>query len=137
MNDKVQKIVDLLFIDTVDSEETRAFREEVLNNCRERCEDLIAQGRTEDEALAAVAESLSGMEEALAPYRRSDPAEGAGDTVLSAEGVRAVRARLARFDLEVRPSGDGKVHFRAEGENAGRVTFRREGDALELWEEDD
>ena len=71
MNASVRRIVELVFQDVELTDEVRALREEVMNNCQERYEDQRAQGRDEDEAIDAVVESLRGMEEVLAAYPRA------------------------------------------------------------------
>ena len=131
----VSKIVNLLFADIEENEETAALREEVLNNCQERYDDLVAQGRSEDEALDAVVESLHGMEEVLAPYRRQRAADGEEGTRLNADGIRKVRASLFSFSLDVRPSGDASLHAAVEGAGSERIHVEREGDTLVLREE--
>lgn len=70
MNATIRKIVDLLFEDLVENEETSAIREEILQNCQERYQDLREAGISEDDAIHAVIESLSGMEEMLSEYPR-------------------------------------------------------------------
>ena len=44
MNSTVKRIVDILFQDAVENDETRALHEEVMNNCQEHYDDLIARG---------------------------------------------------------------------------------------------
>ena len=70
MNVTIAKIVNLLFEDLVETEETIALREEILQNCQERYQDLREAGISEDDAIHAVIESLSGMEEMLSEYPR-------------------------------------------------------------------
>ncbi len=70
MNATIAKIVELLFEDLVETEETIAIREEILQNCQERYQDLREAGIGEDDAIHAVIESLSGMEEMLSEYPR-------------------------------------------------------------------
>lgn len=70
MNDTVARIVELMFQDVEMNEETSAIRDEVMDNCQERYNDLVASGMDEDEAISAVVESLSGMEDVLRPYKR-------------------------------------------------------------------
>ena len=79
MNPTIEKIVGLLFEDLAPTDEVTAIREEVLQNCQERYQDLREAGISEDDAISAVIESLSGMEEMLSEYpRREDvPAEDA------------------------------------------------------------
>lgn len=70
MNDTVARIVELMFQDVEMNEETSAIRDEVMDNCQERYNDLVASGMEEDEAISAVVESLNGMEDVLRPYKR-------------------------------------------------------------------
>ena len=78
MNATICGIVDMLFKDTVDNAETRALREELLNNCLEHYQDLVSRGLSETEAIDAVVESLNGMKEIIDEYlvhHRVDDAE--------------------------------------------------------------
>lgn len=70
MNDTVARIVEIMFQDVDMNEETSAIRDEVMNNCQERYNDLVSSGLSEDDAISAVVESLSGMEDVLRPYKR-------------------------------------------------------------------
>lgn len=70
MNDTVARIVEIMFQDVEMNEETSAMRDEVMNNCQERFNDLVASGMDEDDAISAVVESLSGMDDMLRPYKR-------------------------------------------------------------------
>lgn len=69
-NTTVARIVDMMFENTEMTEEVAALREEVMNNCQERYADLIAAGVYEDDAIAAVVESLKGMEDVIGQYKR-------------------------------------------------------------------
>ena len=75
MNATICGIVDMLFKDTVDNIETRALREELLNNCLEHYNDLIGRGLTETEAIDAVVESLKGMKEVIDEYPKKTEAD--------------------------------------------------------------
>ena len=66
MNQTVKRIVDILFQDTVENDETRALHEELMNNCQEHYQDLVDRGLSEDEAVAEVVESLKGMKDVIA-----------------------------------------------------------------------
>ena len=68
MNQTVKRIVDILFQDTVENDETRALHEELMNNCQEHYQDLISRGLSEDEAVAEVVESLKGMKDVIGQY---------------------------------------------------------------------
>ena len=70
MNDTVARIVEIMFQDVEMNEEVAAIRDEVMNNCQERYNDLVGSGVGEDDAVAAVIESLKGMEDVLAPYKK-------------------------------------------------------------------
>ena len=84
MNATVKRIVELLFQDVEMTEEVKALEEEILNNCQDRYEDQIAQGRSEDDAIAAVVDSLKGMEDVLAEYRKRSPEQ---ETVQEAKSI--------------------------------------------------
>lgn len=71
MNDTVARIVEIMFQDVEENEEVAAIRDEVMNNCQERYQDLVSSGVGEDDAVAAVIESLKGMEDVLAPYKKA------------------------------------------------------------------
>ena len=72
MNATIAKIVNLLFEDLAESEEVLAIRDEIQQNCQERYQDLREAGISEDDAIHAVIESLSGMEEMLSNYPRKN-----------------------------------------------------------------
>ncbi len=150
MNEKVTKIVDLLFQQIAPSEEVQALREEVLNNCQDRFSDLIRSGLSEEEGLAAVAESLEGMDEVLKEYpRKGDgapeasgaaeaPAAGEEEPELapaysefSPDQIQALDVQLAGCDVEVLPGETGKCTVEVSGD----VRMRLEEDGtLRLWQ---
>ena len=137
MNATICGIVDLLFKDTVDNAETRALREELLNNCLEHYNDLIGRGLTETEAIDAVVESLKGMKEVIDEYpKKQETAEKEEpkqeekmpdpepvfentyaddrDRVFETGMIRKIRSDLRDGDLKVGRSGDGRIHVRCE-----------------------
>ena len=75
MNDVIVSMVDKLFANVWENEEITALREEITANCLERYADHLAKGKTEEEAMEAVRESLAGMEEVVAsfPQKLPDP----------------------------------------------------------------
>ena len=97
MNQTVKRIVDLLFEDTVENEETKALHEELMNNCQEHYRDLTERGLSEDEAVAEVVESLRGMKDVIAQYPKKsggaaaaqDEGEGSSWTFSDAEILSA------------------------------------------------
>ena len=120
MNETVGRIVEIMFQDVEMNEETAAIREEVMNNCQERFTDMVASGIGEDEAISAVVESLKGMEDVLAPYKKKAQharAEEAADlqggeqhlTFASGE-VHRIDAALVKEDVNIEASDDDLYH---------------------------
>lgn len=115
MNATVKRIVELMFEDTVMDDEVAAIREELLDNCQERYEDMIARGLTEDEAIAAVIESLKGMEEVIGQYPkipREAPAPSSGDVdmTFAPHAVTLVKSELTNENLWLEASEDDLIH---------------------------
>jgi len=119
MNQTVKKIVDILFQDVVENEETNALHEELMNNCQEHYQDLVNRGLSEDEAIAEVVESLKGMKDVIAQYPKkaasaSSAAAGAENREgknWSFDGADSLRAETTDQDICVSPSGDGMIHI--------------------------
>ena len=135
MNKTVEKIVNLLFEDLEETEETRALREEVLDNCQSRFADMTARGLSEDDAISAVIESLRGMEDMLADYPRKADAFEKIHTVrpegllqrIDLSGVDSVRIRVRNMDVTVE-EGDA---FTLEKDNEeDQLSVTRSGGAL-------
>ena len=132
MNQTVKRIVDILFQDTVENDETKALHEELMNNCQEHYQDLISRGLSEDEAVAEVVESLKGMKDVIAQYpkKTSGPASFSEDDTNEEgksfvfTGIDTLKAETSDQDITVRPSADGAVHVWCddpEGMKAERV----------------
>ena len=135
MNQTVKRIVDILFQDTVDNDETRALHEELMNNCQEHYQDLIARGLSEDEAVAEVVESLKGMKDVIAQYPKKASAGTSCPADCEEEGkswsftdADTVIAETTDQDLYVSTSGDGAVHVRCEDPEG--VTVERNGSKI-------
>ena len=140
MNATVQRIVELLFEDLEISAEVQAIKDEVMNNCQERYEDLLAQGLSEDEATGAVVESLKGMEEVLAQYPRKPVAHACGvedgeGLVFPAAGLRSVKVNLFSEDVTIEASDDSKVHVIYDKEEIPDISVRLEGGCLTVSRE--
>lgn len=130
MNETVARIVELLFQDVEMTDEVRAIHDEVMNNCQERFGDLLGRGLTEDEAIAAVVESLKGMEEVLAGYPRRAEQEDvftksavlgdAGRASFSARELRRLSVSLLGEDVTIEPSEDDEVHVSCELDENGQ-----------------
>ena len=121
MNPTIEKIVNLLFEDLEETEEVRALRDEVMQNCQERFSDLVEGGMTADEATSAVVESLKGMEEMLREYPRkrseepADEGEECSSYVFSPDSVRRIETQLVSENVTCQLSPDGLVHVEADG----------------------
>jgi len=143
MNASIRAIIDHMFKDTVDTAETRALHEELLNNCLEHYDDLISRGMSDTEAIDAVVDSLKGMKEVIDEYPKKPghseedkpepekqqevpvinaekPAGNAPEQerpteyVFSAGSVQSLRTDLKNCDLQIKPSQDGQIHVRCE-----------------------
>ena len=121
MNDTVARIVEIKFQDVEMNEETSAIRDEVMNNCQERYNDLVASGMAEDDAIAAVIESLNGMEEVLAPYKKkvqhvdemdddADEMDGEVHACFAAYLVKRIDVALVNEDVTIEASDDDSYH---------------------------
>lgn len=114
MNPTIEKIISMLFEDIIETEETHALHDEILNNCQERYQDMIARGVSEDEAIHAVMESLTGMDEVLAQYPRKTHEDEEGSSFCfdpARSPVRLVDIHLVSEDVSLSPSADGLVHI--------------------------
>ncbi|MGN1020475.1 MAG: DUF4097 family beta strand repeat-containing protein, partial [Aristaeellaceae bacterium] len=142
MNATVQRIVELLFEDLEMTEEVQAIKDEVMNNCQERYEDLLTQGLSEDEATGAVVESLKGMEEVLTQYPRKPMPQTSGmedgdGLVFPATGLRSVKINLFSEDVTIEPSDDRNVHVIYDREEMQDVSVRMEGGSLVISRDGD
>jgi hypothetical protein len=135
MNQTVKRIVDILFQDTVENEETKAMHEELMHNCQEHYDDMIARGLSEDEAVGEVVESLKGMKDVIAQYPRKDsgtssePAEEE-DGEWTFAGIDTVKAETKDQDLYVTPSPDAMVHIYCDDPDG--LTVSQNGKSLRI-----
>ena len=116
MNQTVKRIVDILFQDVAENEETNALHEELMNNCQEHYQDLIDRGLSEDEAVGEVVESLKGMKDVIAQYPRK--AGTAADRTAEDEGgnwtfsgIDSLKIETGDQDIFMGPSADGDIHI--------------------------
>ena len=116
MNATVKRIVDILFQDVEENEETKALHEELMNNCQEHYQDLIDRGLSEDEAVGEVVESLKGMKDVIAQYPKKAGASAGAGTAEEGKtwvfsGAEVLTAETTDQDLYVGPSPDGSIHI--------------------------
>ena len=136
MNQTVKRIVDILFQETVENEETKALHDELMDNCQQHYQDLVDRGLSEDEAVAEVVESLKGMKDVIAQY----PKKAGGSAAAAQEthgrdwtfsGADSLFAETTDQDLYVSPSPDGNVHIYCDDpegltaeQSGSRITVR-------------
>jgi len=143
MNPTIEKIVNLLFEDLVETDETFAIREEILHNCQDRYQDLRDAGISEDDAIHAVVDSLNGMEEMLSEYPRKEsqpqpgpeadaqmenkePGEWSYDPARSP--IREIRlSHMGNVDVEVEASFDDLIHVECDNTKLGLMTAVSDG----------
>ncbi len=146
MNDRVKEILDALFAGVEENEETKALYDELLQNCSEHYEDLLAGGMSEQAAADAVSESLDGMQELLSAYRRDDreaepEPEGEGaeepeaeDAVYSrswpAEGIGRLRVDAGMHDVRLHRCDGDEIMISSDMLDDIRV--ERTGDTLNV-----
>ena len=143
MNDTVARIVEIMFQDVEKNEETDAIRDEVMNNCQDRYNDLVASGVAEDDAIAAVIESLKGMEDVLAPYKkkvqhvhREDEEEEALDGEQHASFasylVSKIDVALVNEDVNIEPSDDDFYHVTWDSQESPLLQVELSNDTLRI-----
>ena len=143
MNEKVTQMVSLLFKDLEPTQEVLRLQEEVLNNCQDRFMDLTGSGLSEEESLAAVMESLKGMDEVLKEYPRKEnkddlipsdaQTEEKGPSLMhfQPEDIRAIDAQLTSCDVEIMATEGG-----CDLKTVGKVFMELTDDGtLRLWQE--
>ena len=139
MNETVKRIVEILFQDTEVTEEVQAMRDELMDNGQQRYEDLVAQGRSEDEAIALVVESLKGMEEVIGAYPRSRSAashaqetdEDGRELYFPAAQVKRVDVvNLLSQDIALVPGQGDQVVVHLKGKEGIHLNARLAGETL-------
>ena len=144
MNDTVARIVEIMFQDVEENEEVAAIRDEVMNNCQERYNDLVSSGVGEDDAVAAVIESLKGMEDVLAPYKKKVhcPAEELDDTDDEESGeqhaafasylVSKIDVQLVNEDVNIEASDDDFYHVNWDSDKNPLIQVELNNDTLRI-----
>lgn len=144
MNDTVARIVDIMFQDVEMNEEAAAIRDEVMNNCQERYTDMVNAGMNEDDAIAAVIESLKGMEDVLAPYKKKVHRPAADledmDEEESSEQhasfasylVSKIDVALVNEDVRIEPSDDDFYHVLWDANENPLVNVELHNDLLRI-----
>ncbi len=142
MNKTVERIVNLLFDNVEMTEETLAMRDEVMNNCQDRFASLVADGYAEDDAVAAVVESLNGMDEVLKDYPRKQAPDAGffdkddaaqahfeGTTVIAWDQIRHLRVNVRSAEVEVSET-EGRQTVEVQAGSHSYIDLRVDGDTL-------
>lgn len=148
MNETVARIVEIMFQNTEMNDEVQAIKDEVMNNCQERYQDLVSRGVNEDEAIAAVVESLKGMEEVIAQYPRKHEAmedlddlnddldddleDTEVDKVFAAHLVNQVMVTLPSDDVNLETSMDENVHVYYDKEDFKNIRVQLNNGVLAI-----
>ena len=143
MNETVRNMVERLFENTVMNDETQALRDEVLNNCLERCADLTEKGLPEEEILAAVSESLKGMEEIVDSYPKKEQVQQPlteeafskspeGHLHFEPSAVSRLTVRLPDASAEILPTDDPEITVELVHNPDTELTAVLDGDTLRI-----
>lgn len=144
MNDTVARIVEIMFQDVEMNEEVAAIRDEVMNNCQERYQDLVNSGMNDDDAIAAVIESLKGMEDVLAPYKKKvrrhaedledmdDEESGEQHASFASYLVNKIDVALVNEDVNIEASDDDLYHVIWDADENPLVNVELHNDLLRI-----
>ncbi|MDO4837412.1 MAG: DUF4097 family beta strand repeat-containing protein [Clostridia bacterium] len=129
MNERVSSIVDALFHDVIRTDEVKAMHDELMDNCQTRYADLLREGVSEEDAIAAVLESLKGMEEVIGKYPKKEnktteeaqetqeaQEETYHDRAFDTQEIDTIKVIMSAADVILAPSADEKVHVIWDGE---------------------
>ena len=142
MNDTVARIVEIMFQDVEMNEETSAIRDEVMNNCQERYMDLVSSGINEDDAITAVIDSLKGMEEVLAPYKKKAQHARIEDDEVEQDSeqhfniasylVQKIDVALVGENVTIEPSDDDFYHVTWNADETPLLKVELRNDVLSV-----
>lgn len=148
MNATVAKIVELLFQNTEMTQEAQAMRDELMTNCQDRFDDLVAHGKSEDDAISGVIESLKGMEDVIDAYPKKpeptffnpegesfpedDDDEDERVIRIDANGLNLIAYDMPGGDLTVDTHMGSDVLVRYDRDDGDNIDVRREGDTLRV-----
>lgn len=148
-NETVERIVNLLFQDVEMTDEVQALYDETMSNCQERYQDMISRGLSDDDAIAAVVESLKGMEEVINQYPKKSEAPKAEEAPKSAEvpadadvddeqtefvfhpaDIRRIEMTMVCDDVHLEESPDNDMHVRFEDAEGAKASICRIEDGV-------
>ena len=108
-NETVERIVNLLFQDVEMTDEVQAL--ETMSNCQERYQDMTSRGLSDDDAIAAVVESLKGMEDVISQYPKKSEAPEAEEAPKSADVPADDGGDGEQTDFTFHPADIGRIEM--------------------------
>ena len=148
-NETVERIVNLLFQDVEMTDEVQALYDETMSNCQERYQDMTSRGLSDDDAIAAVVESLKGMEDVISQYPKKSESPEAEEAPKSAEvpvddggdgeqtdftfhpaDLGRIEMTMVCDDVHLEESPDGDVHVRFEDVEGAKASICRIEDGI-------
>lgn len=113
MDKRIRSMIDEIFSDMKMTAENLALRDELMANAQARCEDSLAQGKTEEEAFAEVAASLEDVYGLLEEMKRMDaqpkeeqPEEDVPELKTGAEEAQEDAQETAKGEEKTAPQTD-------------------------------
>ncbi len=73
MNEKIRKEVNILFENAPNTKRANDLKDEIISNAEDKYEDLINQGKKEDEALRTVIKEIGNVDELIEELNRNNP----------------------------------------------------------------
>lgn len=141
-NETVERIVNLLFQDVEMTDEVQALYDETMSNCQERYQDMTSRGLSDDDAIAAVVESLKGMEDVISQYPKKSESPEAEEAPKSADvpgdddgdgeqtdftfhpaDIGRIEMTMVCDDVHLEESPDGDVHVRFEDVEGAKASI--------------
>lgn len=110
-NETVERIVNLLFQDVEMTDEVQALYDETMSNCQERYQDMTSRGLSDDDAIAAVVESLKGMEDVISQYPKKSESPEAEEAPKSAEVPVDDDGDGEQTDFTFHPADIGRIEM--------------------------
>ena len=148
-NETVERIVNLLFQDVEMTDEVQALYDETMSNCQERYQDMTSRGLSDDDAIAAVVESLKGMEDVISQYPKKSESPEAEEAPKSADvpvdddgdgeqtdftfhpaDIGRIEMTMVCDDVHLEESPDGDVHVRFEDVEGAKASICRIEDGI-------
>ena len=152
-NETVERIVNLLFQDVEMTDEVQALYDETMSNCQERYQDMTSRGLSDDDAIAAVVESLKGMEDVISQYPKKAAApekdeasqtdDGWNDTAKEADeddertdfafhpaDIKRIEMTMVCDDVHLEESPDNDVHVLFEDVEGAKASICRIEDGV-------